>query len=95
MHFLQHAIVLAIFLLSVENFVGCLLAEEKSFSTSIAGMEHLLAMEQILIASVEQFASEMESKVQQLKKWVNNGNLVGKVFENWLWIQPCINLKSF
>ncbi|XP_073817092.1 prolyl 4-hydroxylase subunit alpha-2-like isoform X2 [Musca autumnalis] len=44
---------------------------EKSFSTSIAGMENLLLMESTLIASVQQFTEELEQKVRRLKSLVS------------------------
>lgn len=43
--------------------------QEKSISTSIAGMEELLMSEKILINTVERFADELQAKVNALKKW--------------------------
>ncbi|XP_061400915.1 prolyl 4-hydroxylase subunit alpha-2-like [Musca vetustissima] len=53
------------------NTGHCMSDWEKSFSTSIAGMENLLLMESTLIASVQQFTEELELKVHRLKSLVS------------------------
>ncbi|XP_058982692.1 uncharacterized protein LOC101899183 [Musca domestica] len=54
-------------MLATLNSIDCMTDWEKSFSTSIAGMENLLLMESTLIASVQQFTEELEQKVRRLK----------------------------
>ncbi|XP_061396397.1 prolyl 4-hydroxylase subunit alpha-1-like [Musca vetustissima] len=46
--------------------------QERSISTSIAGMEQLLMSEKILIDTVEKYADELQAKVNALKNLVND-----------------------
>ncbi|XP_073820428.1 prolyl 4-hydroxylase subunit alpha-1-like [Musca autumnalis] len=45
-------------------------AQERSISTSIAGMEQLLMSEKILINTVERYVEELQAKVNSLKNLV-------------------------
>ncbi|XP_073817113.1 prolyl 4-hydroxylase subunit alpha-2-like [Musca autumnalis] len=46
-------------------------AQEKSFATSVAGLEQLLMTENILIANVDHYADKLQEKVNALKNLVN------------------------
>uniref|UniRef100_A0A1I8Q812 procollagen-proline 4-dioxygenase n=1 Tax=Stomoxys calcitrans TaxID=35570 RepID=A0A1I8Q812_STOCA len=67
-HYLFRSIVtLFLFLLMVQSQE----VEEKSFSTSVAGMEQLLITEQLMIDTVDKYADELQAKVDSLKKLVS------------------------
>uniref|UniRef100_A0A1I8PNK1 procollagen-proline 4-dioxygenase n=1 Tax=Stomoxys calcitrans TaxID=35570 RepID=A0A1I8PNK1_STOCA len=51
--------------------VQCQEVEEKSFSTSIVGMEQLLITEQVMVETLDKYADELQAKVNSLKRLVS------------------------
>lgn len=66
--YFKRSLLLTFLGISAIILVQCQESQEKSFTTSIAGMEELLDMERILIQSVKQFTAELEVKVAKLKE---------------------------
>ncbi|XP_075148852.1 prolyl 4-hydroxylase subunit alpha-2-like [Haematobia irritans] len=50
--------------------VQCQEVQEKSFSTSVAGMEQLLITEKLMIDTIDKYADELQAKVDSLKKLI-------------------------
>ncbi|XP_061396375.1 prolyl 4-hydroxylase subunit alpha-2-like [Musca vetustissima] len=63
-------VIVVITILFAHAFVQSENVEEKSFATSVAGLEQLLLTEQILIENVDNYADRLQAKVNSLKNLV-------------------------